>query len=430
MHWQLDDSFGSGGIVSTVFPGYDYAWGYAATIQPDGRIVVAGVASDFTNDVAASARYRQDGSLDVSYGDDGRVALGPHALFEATAVAVQHVGGQDKIVIAASTTYRSPYRYRCSVIRLNADGSLDTKQDSDPGISFGYDGIKVLEFPGSSGFCGGLTIDPDNKVIVTVDAASNDGDVGVVRLLPRNGAYDSTFGDAGMATIEAGGYQAPGPVAAQSLHGWSGIVIGGLVSRKHGYDWALWRLQSDGTLDRSFGHDGRTTTTMYDDRVPQSFESIRSLAIRDDGSIVAGGDYRSWPAGQQAPQDTAAVATYTADGTLDRSFGDRGRVHVQYDARGDSTAADVTLDADGRILFGGSLSMPTSGEFIVGGWTSGGTPDRRFGPEGTLEFRGGGGPYDGAAAIDLDRRGRIVLSGIFGLDLDDRFAVARLRLNG
>ena len=426
--WQLDDSFGSGGIVSTVFPGQDFAWGYAGALQPDGRILVAGLASDFDNDVTASARYRQDGSLDTSYGDGGRVVLGPHALFRATAVTTQRVGGRDKIVIAASTTYRAPYRYRCSVIRLNADGSLDTKQDGDPGISFGYDGVKVVEFPGNSGFCGGLTIDRDNKVVVTVEADSNDGDVGVVRLLPRNGAYDMTFGDAGKATIAAGGYQVPGPVAVQSGRGASGVVVGGLVSRAHGYDWALWRLKPDGTLDRSFGHDGRTLTPMYDANVPQSFESVRALAVRGDGSIVASGDYRSWPAGADGPQDTAAVAAYTADGTLDRSFGDHGRVHVPYDARGNTSAADVTIDADGRILFGGSLAMPTSGAFIVGGWTSDGTPDRRFGPEGTLEFRGGGGPYDGAASIDLDSRGRIVLSGIYGLDLDDRFAVARLSL--
>jgi uncharacterized delta-60 repeat protein len=202
------------------------------------------------------------------------------------------------------------------------------------------------------------------------------------------------------------------------------------VTRKHGYEWALWRVLDDGKLDRTFGRDGRVVTTMYDDRVPGSFESVRSLAVTPDGAIIASGDYRSWPRSEDQPNDTAAIAKYQPDGTLDRGFGTDGRVHIPYDPRGDTSASDIELDAAGRILDAGELGMPTSGQFLVGALRADGSPDPRFGAPGFLEFRVGGG-RDAGYGLAVDDRARLVVAGIWGdpggLD-HDRFGVVRLRL--
>ncbi|MFN9603445.1 MAG: Ig-like domain-containing protein, partial [Planctomycetota bacterium] len=63
---SLDTSFGTGGKVTTPV-GTSTDQGYSVTIQPDGKIVVAGYAfSGSTNDFAL-VRYHADGSLDARF---------------------------------------------------------------------------------------------------------------------------------------------------------------------------------------------------------------------------------------------------------------------------------------------------------------------------------------------------------------------------
>ena len=432
--WNLDPTFGDGGIVRTDFPiaGGHYAWAFDNVVQPDGRIVVAGVSSSQVdqNDRAAVARYLPNGKLDPSFGNGGRVLIGPHALYRPTTVALQHIAGQYKILLAVKTTYFNPTRYRCSVIRLNADGSLDSDHDADPAVSFGHDGIEVVRFPGNSGFCGGLVLAPDGTIVVTVEASAHGGDVGVFRLLGSNGLLDPSFGSGGKMTISAPGFQVADAVTLQpGASGDPRIVVGGLVAGRHGYDWALWRITSDGTPDRTFGKDGRVVTAMRDAQVETSYDTVDTLTVTSAGNIVAGGRYRAWPEGEPEPQDTAAVAEYLPDGLLDKSFGTRGVTHIPWSPRGDTETADLTLDGSGRILFAGPFEMPTSGMFLVGGFTADGRRDRAFGSAGFTEFVVGGG-YDAAESLSLES-GRLVVAGISGDPGEgghDRFGVTRLRL--
>jgi uncharacterized delta-60 repeat protein len=75
---RLDPDFGQGGVTQIDFadaespyPSYDYA--YAAALQPDGRILVGGVANDGTagHDFGL-VRLEPDGSVDETFGESGR----------------------------------------------------------------------------------------------------------------------------------------------------------------------------------------------------------------------------------------------------------------------------------------------------------------------------------------------------------------------
>ena len=69
---DLDGTFGTGGKVTTDFAGNgDEA--RAVALQPDGKIVAAGGALGATVDFAL-ARYGPDGTLDTTFGADGKVA--------------------------------------------------------------------------------------------------------------------------------------------------------------------------------------------------------------------------------------------------------------------------------------------------------------------------------------------------------------------
>src|SRR4051812_47522157 len=65
---DLDRTFGNGGSVIVPFASVD-SIAEAVVVQPDGKIVAAGVAGSN----CALARVNPDGSLDTSFGDGGRV---------------------------------------------------------------------------------------------------------------------------------------------------------------------------------------------------------------------------------------------------------------------------------------------------------------------------------------------------------------------
>ena len=110
---SLDTSFGGVGYVITPFTStLDTA--QSVLIQPDGKIVAAGVAnagSPSTQDLAL-ARYSPDGSLDASFDGDGKVQTQDPGAAGAWSVAIQPDG---KLAVAGGI-----------VARYNTDGSLDT----------------------------------------------------------------------------------------------------------------------------------------------------------------------------------------------------------------------------------------------------------------------------------------------------------------
>ncbi len=93
----LDEAFGTDGIVITSFEGDDNA--YSMALQADGRIVVAGQTHDGVNTGFALVRYETDGSLDATFGTGGKMTPAVGTIASAKAVAVQADG---RIVVAGS----------------------------------------------------------------------------------------------------------------------------------------------------------------------------------------------------------------------------------------------------------------------------------------------------------------------------------------
>jgi uncharacterized delta-60 repeat protein len=120
----LDGSFGTGGVATTDVRFRDEA--FAVAVQPDGKIVAAGRASAsamFGPSVVALARYHPDGSADLSFGGGGQVttAFNNGDNDRASALALQPDG---KIVVAGVTATNGGGS-AFAVARYNADGSLD-----------------------------------------------------------------------------------------------------------------------------------------------------------------------------------------------------------------------------------------------------------------------------------------------------------------
>ncbi len=332
---SLDASFGVLGIVTTAIgPGHDQA--RSLTLQPDGKILVAGTSENGSNSDFAVVRYNTDGSLDTSFGVGGKVSTDLESSSDyAYGVAIQSDG---KIVVTGSRS-KSP-AYDFAVVRYNSDGSLDT--------SFGGDGKVITDVAGSTDKgIGGVVLQPDGKIVVAGSANNgSDDDVAVVRY-NTDGSLDTSFDGDGKVTTAIGSATDVGYSVALQSDG--KIVVGGVSSS----DFAVVRYNTDGSLDTSFDGDGKVTTA-----VGPGSDTGYSVALQPDGKIVVAGS------ASNGSNSDFALVRYNADGSLDTSFGTSGKVMT---AIGSSTdySQGVAIQADGKIVAAGLTSTGSSNDLAV-----------------------------------------------------------------
>lgn len=342
---SLDTTFSRDGKQDTDFGGSDNASGLA--LQADGKIVVAGYRSIEINRDIVVARYNRNGSLDTTFSGNGKViAYGGEVNAWATDVAIQADG---KIVVVGGTATES--RSEFVVIRYNRNGSLDRTFDTD--------GKVITEFDSGNASASAVTIQPDGKIVVTgyshngagYSDYGNDGDFAAARY-NNDGSLDTTFGEDGRVTTDFGGYEIGSAAVLQPdgrmiVVGGSGDQAGCLIC-----DIALARYNRDGSLDTTFDTDGKITTNIN----LSDFGS--AIDIQPDGKIVvAGRTGRSIYVG--SIQSDFALVRYNRDGSLDTTFGTEGKISLDLGSV-DDIATDLAIQPDGKIvLFGDTLNDDT-----------------------------------------------------------------------
>jgi uncharacterized delta-60 repeat protein len=333
----LDPSFGTGGKVETAFGGIAAsAWGVA--IQADGKIVAAGRTYDGTNTDFAVARYDADGTLDPSFGNGGKVTTNfQNTNNGAYAVTIQPDG---KIVVAGQSGIGSPSVF--AVARYNADGTPDTTFDGN--------GRVTINFGGTDDGALGVALQPDGKIVLAGKAVGINYDFGIARLNP-DGALDTTFNGTGWERTDFGGtLDVARSVAIQSD---GKIVLAGFTQPGGRTDFALARYDSNGSLDGSFNGTGRVVTS-----IGPTDDEANNVAVQPDGKIIAIGQ------SSNGSNYDFALARYNADGTLDPMFGNDGTQTTAI-GPGNAIAAGLALQPDGKIVLAGSSSNGTSDDFAV-----------------------------------------------------------------
>ena len=386
---DLDPTFGSGGIVITSGPDVDYLNSpWAMAIQADGKIVVVGEGQDghFNWDFAV-VRYNPDGSLDSSFGDNGRVITRLTEEYDgASAVAIQPDG---KIVVAGS-------RYNCAslgggcfaVVRYNTNGSLDT--------SFNGTGIVITPVNGSHDFAFSLAIQTDGKIVVGGTSGTNTTSNFAIVRYNANGILDTTFNGTGKAITPV-----PGGVSSVAIQSDGKILAAGESPNGGGSAFTIIRYNPDGSLDTSFNGTGKVFTSFGD-----SYSGASELAIQPDGKVVAAG-YRAVFSGIFGIADFALVR-YNPDGSLDTSFNGTGKVITSVN-NSDCRAFSVDIQSNGKIVAVGFSRNELGSDFAVVRYNSNGSLDTSFNDTGKVLTAFGGQDYAIAAAIQPD--GKIVVAG-------------------
>lgn len=154
---------------------------------------------------------------------------------------------------------------------------------------------------------------------------------------------------------------------------------------------------NEGPLDPSFGTGGVVVTS-----IPEVNGVTLGLAEDHDGNLIAVGENEA---------ERFAALRYSHDGSLDPSFSDG---YVQTAFRYESSAQDVAVQANGRIVAAGIAGMPGGferGAFVLARYRPDGTRDPSFGGDGRVLTPVGQLYEGGALALAIQSDGRILAAG-------------------
>ena len=320
----LDTSFGNGGIVTTNLTGTSHAEDLA--ILPDGRILVVGSESTNSNDSQlVVARYHANGSIDTTFASDGLFKFDWDANDsneQAYAVSFQANG---KIVIAG--TGADPQSLL--VVQLHSSGVLDPL--------FGNNGK--------------VSIDLENEAVGTDLVVFDDG-----TMLVGATVYDENFA---LVRLDYEGHLVNSWLTEMGdqetvndllVYPDGRILLAGQANDH----FAIARFQSDGSLDPSFGTEGKVYTAVGDHA-----SAVQRLILQADGKLLAVGQT------DNGSDQDFAVVRYHRDGTLDTSFDGDGIRSVPFE--GDDIARDILLLEDQSLLvLGGTNGTATALVQLVG----------------------------------------------------------------
>lgn len=342
---------------------------------------------------------------------------------------------RDERIIVLGHTESAPGGDRLFLARFDIDGTLDPFFGEN-GRVFG----PFAEFTRASS----VTIDRSGRIVVA--GVTNEPDPAVAAMrFTRAGFLDTSFGNAGLARLQAGTGEVVNDVATDS----SGrvLVAGQALSNSPVPTtptpaFMVARFDAFGRADVNFGE--RSEDFQLDDGVnifPVGAGESGATGVLIDGSrIYVAGFGTEQEAGQPA-EKRLALARLDSNGALDEDFGsgDDGIVVVDFGLP--ATAQELDRADDGKIVVVGN-TLPTldapGEQIVVARFDKGGSLDGSFGGgDGFTLSTFGGARSLLARGVVVDNKDRVLLAaevndagdpaGDFN---DDRFLLARYLSDG
>jgi uncharacterized delta-60 repeat protein len=398
--------------------------GTAVAVQPDGKLVIAGGCSQ-TGSIRNLCVFRlnADGTVDLGFGGNGtglRINQTPGAAPSSNAVPVMVLQPDGKIVVAMNCILA----LRFCATRLNADGTTDTSFGV-PSTSSGVLGWLFVQV-GSGNYANAVALQPDGKILIAGRATGGDpdNDFAVLRV-NTNGTLDTSF---------AASSPIPGTLRIPMGSGGSSDIGRGVIVQSDGKivvtgdcgidsdtDFCALRLNTDGSVDNSFGgnNDGKVFVQIVNSLSSQ--EEAHAVALQADGKFVLGGTCYGDPGNELSGFCALRLNT---DGTLDTSFSGDGKL-VEPVSGGLDIAYAMALQPDGKIVLAGTCRPSLNDEFCVLRLNADGSVDASFSGDGKLVQAIGTGS-DRARAMALQPDGKFVVAGGCATLMFPEFCLMRL----
>ncbi|MCP4382263.1 MAG: hypothetical protein GY798_12765, partial [Hyphomicrobiales bacterium] len=236
---SLDTTFGGGDGTLTTAVGSGSDTGCSATVQSEGKILVAGLSHNGSDNDFALTRYNADGSLDTSLDGDGMLTT---AIGSGNDVGYSVTVQDDGKILVAGSSATGGSDNDFALIRYNADGSLDT--------SFDGDGMVTTNFGLTGDYGYSVTVQSDGRILVAGNSHNgSDRDFALTRY-NTDGSLDTSFDTDGKLTTDFGSGDDNGVSVTVQSDG--KILAAGYSWNGSNYDFALTRYNADGSLDTSF----------------------------------------------------------------------------------------------------------------------------------------------------------------------------------
>jgi uncharacterized delta-60 repeat protein len=364
------------------------------------RATNSGEHSSYSNESCATTfvSVTSPGDLDPSFGTGGTMSIdanAPGARLNRIYALAQQPDGK---IIAGGTAYQTSgagARTEFIIGRFFPNGALDT--------TFGYNGFQAANvFLNTGGDeVRAVAVQDDGKIVAVGPAwngSINRSDFGIVRL-NTDGSFDVSFGNNnGQSFYDFGWILPPGSGGDDNAYGFviqpdGKFVIAGSAWNGNNTDFGLVRLTPTGAADLTFGTSGAIFTDFG------SSDVARAIVQQPDGKLILAGYAHN------GSDNDFALARYDANGNLDTSFGNGGKVTTEIS--GQDGAYAMALQADGKIILAGQTGV--AGDFALVRYNPNGTLDTSFGTGGKIITDLGGSAT--AFAVAVQSGGKIVAAG-------------------
>lgn len=382
----LDLSFGNNGvsIYSTVSEGNSLA------ISSDGKILITGGSGVSGTDGMTIWKYNTNGSTDTSFGTSGKVVSDAGYTIDY---------GYD----ITTSSYDELFVAGASEISLGNFAMAIWKYDlnGNPSPYFGNSGKITYE---SSNFDRGtaIALDSNDRILVAGYSQQDSKSYLTLWRYTSDSILDTSFGTSGKVLYT--GENGTDYAKSVKIDSNNRILVGGYTLNSAGnLDALVLRYFSDGTLDTSFGINGRIA---FEGGIDKN-DIANAITIDLSGKIIVTGSSVNASGNRDL-----FVLKYNSDGSSDASFGDNGKVIYAGEANNDDVGNSVVADASGKIVVcGASQNSSLNYDLLILRYNTDGSLDSSFGASGKAYYDSGDSSDDIGNCIKLDSSGRFVIVG-------------------
>ena len=415
---SLDTTFSGDGI----FISSNLFTGNAIAVQPDGKIVASGTLITGPSDNFSTIRLNADGTPDTTFGTNGQVTtpVGDPSVNSGDDVvkdvAIQVDG---KIVVAGFSPFANTSR-DFSLVRYNADGTLDTSFDGDGILHTAFNNLMQEDYLEA------IALDAMGRIVAVGHTITGVGEESfALARYNSDGSLDASFSDDGKLLIKTrpNTFEMANDVVIQP----DGKILIAGMSGYNAQDFVLVRFNSGGMLDASFGING----VVYS-RVSEDLDAaFRSVTLAPNGDIFAGGF-----AENSTRRNSFAFAKYNAEGVPAPEFGVFGYITYNFsnDQQFSNDASSVALQPDGKfIVAGNSLVNTGASNGFVARFDPNGSLDRNFNNQSgyTLITTPASGPGTReVTSVTVQSDGKILVLGNYEGDTDAGIFISRFNSDG
>ena len=381
--WCSHDFVGNKDIVTELIP------------LSDNKLIAVGYAGNDLVYNVGMIKYNYDGSLDLTFGIDGKLMDAPE---NVSLIPFDAVLQNDTQIIVGGSWFEDGQN-DLFLARYNISGVRDN--------SFGDDGYVQIDLGDSNELIASLAMQEDGKIIAAGRDFNGITFICFVARFNANGTIDSTFGIDGyrhFAITDNGDFvrnilvQPDGKIA--------GCGYG--LNLTSGYNFIGFRMTQDGQLDDTFNGNGK-----FEFDFELKIDIASAIAIQEDGKLLFGG----------TTDAQTGIIRILENGLIDSTFGNNGEFILER-----IYCNALLIDNNQQILASGiSVDDEGNDDFGIFRITSSGSIDTTFG-DSVVIVTNLGNIFEGSSCLKFLNDGKIISGGYSGI-IDPNFNFSVVRYN-